>query len=85
NLIETIAHELAHAVINSTKLYYRGDEHKILKDGEEIDEGGHGILHHYKEAVESFRKIQEEQKKLIEKTENKLAQKLGMKSEKDIE
>jgi len=45
NLIETIAHELAHAVINSTKVYYRNAE-KEEEDGEVRKEGGHGKLHH---------------------------------------
>lgn len=44
SLIETIAHELAHAVINSTKVYYRAAKKKE-EDGEIREEGGHGILH----------------------------------------
>jgi len=35
SLIETIAHELAHAIINTTKISYRDEDHK----------GGHGTLH----------------------------------------
>lgn len=44
HLIETIAHELAHAVINTTKIYYR-EAKKVEEDGKVREEGGHGILH----------------------------------------
>ena len=58
NLIETIAHELAHAVINYSKVYYRGKNEEM---------GGHGIIHRkYTEKIKKMIKKMPEYRELKE-------------------